>query len=485
MKKLIAFTLLAVLLLTAVLGCSDKGNEQTDGTTAAQGDTAAVETAFLDSIPSDVSYDGYNYRIGYGSPYEINECAYTLEEAAGDLINEAVYERNRIVEDKLNITISADELCTWTSLLTRIQTMITAGDCPYDEFRASAWFMFKCSINGLLTSLYDVSTLDLDHEWWDAEADQMYSLNSNSIYFASGMINYLDDYATSCMYFNKRISDENNIAYPYDLVRSGDWTIAKFIEYAKSFGSDVNGDSKYNGSDTYGYSDNVGAMTRMFNGCGVSVLEISDEGSITVNTSEKLFDVFDAVFEPLYDSSVKTTLIVERSVGYDIGDTLFPNGQVLIKGDALIGNTAAFRQTMEDDFGIVPCPKFDENQENYYDSYNTAWGSVVAIPITNGDTERTGWILEALGSCSKDTVYNAVVEKTVLTKATRDEESVEMVQLIFTTKFFELGQWGSSVYGVVCDQVKTAVNTLSSKLESVASATEEEFSAVGDYYKYN
>ena len=58
-----------------------------------------------------------------------------------------------------------------------------------------------------------------------------------------------------------------------------------------------------------------------------------------------------------------------------------------------------------------------------------------------------------MGYYSQDTIYPAVIDKNVLIKGTRDEESAEMLELIFTTKFYDLGQWGSDVYGSICELI--------------------------------
>jgi hypothetical protein len=153
-------------------------------------------------------------------------------------------------------------------------------------------------------------------------------------------------------------------------------------------------------------------------------------------------------------------------------------------GDGLVGSINKYRQNMTDDFGVLPFPKYDDTQKKYYCLFNTAWGTTYAIPITNTDTERTGYILDVMGYFSTDTINTAVIEKNVLTKATRDDESAEMLKIIFDSKFFELGQWGSSVYGAVCGQVSTGKNTYASELEKVRTKTETEFAAVKEYYKF-
>lgn len=483
MKKRIALFLFGAVLLTVFLGCAASDTGESGNTSTAE-TVAETEISYINSLPSEVYYDGYNFNIGWGTPFDADECAYTLNDAAGDIVNEAVYERNRLVEDKLGITITAAKLGDWTNLLKIIQNLNLSGDTSYDSYCASTWFMFQSSINGLLYNLYDISSIDTNHDWWDSETIGMYSLGSNSLYFVSGMINYFDDYATSTMYFNKKLCDDSNLEYPYNAVRKGSWTYETFYGYIANFGSDINGDGKLDENDRYGYMENTAGMSRMLNGFGESVIFIDNEGGITVNDSEKVLSIITRVFDQLFGTANTSTLIAERKLGYDKAGLLFPNGQVLFMGDGLVGSINNYRQNMTDDFGVLPFPKYDENQNKYFCMFNTAWGTTYAVPITNSDTERTGYILDVMGYFSEDTINTAVIERNVLTKATRDDESAEMLEIIFRSKFFELGQWGSTVYGAVCGQVNSGKNNYASEFEKARAKTETEFATVKEYYKF-
>ncbi len=477
MKKTIVYLLISVLLTSVFSGCENSG---TAAVTTSAESAPEAETGFIDTLPSG-AYDGTAFHIGWGTPFDKNECTFTLEEAGGDIINEAVYERNRKTEDKLGITVASDRLGAWTELLTLIQTLVLSGDNPHDVFCASAWFMFQSSINGLLSDLNQIPSIDFSRSWWDGDTIAMYSLGSDTLYFASGAINYFDDYSASAVYFNKVLCDGNNLAYPYDAVKSGDWTYEMFYGYISGFASDLNGDGKFDENDRYGFMENAGGMTRMYNAFGESVLVVGEDGGITVNDSERIFEITARVLEQLFGTGNDSTVIAERRLGYEKANALFPDGKVLFMTGG-VGDITDYRQLMTDDFGVLPFPKYDGEQEEYYCQYNTAWGTAYAVPVTNTEPERTGNILEVMGYYSPDTINTAVIEKSVLTKSTRDDESAEMLQIVFDSKFYELGQWGASVYDMACTQVVNGKNTYASALEKVRAKTEAEFAAVKDYY---
>ena len=52
---------------------------------------------------------------------------------------------------------------------------------------------------------------------------------------------------------------------------------------------------------------------------------------------------------------------------------------------------------MEDDYSILPYPKWDEAQENYYTMVDGGH-QIQAVPLTTKNLERAGTILEALNA---------------------------------------------------------------------------------------
>ena len=92
---------------------------------------------------------------------------------------------------------------------------------------------------------------------------------------------------------------------------------------------------------------------------------------------------------------------------------------------------------MESDFGIIPYPKFDEAQTEYYSRVSYYWANVV--PTTNTHLEMTGAILEAFISYSARYVVPAYYDIALKTKYSRDEESVAMLDLIFENRVVDIG----------------------------------------------
>ena len=106
-----------------------------------------------------------------------------------------------------------------------------------------------------------------------------------------------------------------------------------------------------------------------------------------------------------------------------------------------IGAADQFRD-MEDDFGILPLPLYDENQDRYYNSAASWSISLYSIPKNAYGADgfaRAGWITEALAYESKYSLTPAYYEQTLQNKVSRDEESARMLDLIFATRTYDFG----------------------------------------------
>jgi len=94
---------------------------------------------------------------------------------------------------------------------------------------------------------------------------------------------------------------------------------------------------------------------------------------------------------------------------------------------------------MEANFGILPLPKFDEDQKNYYSVVNPYTGVMLGVPKSASELERVSIILEAMCAESKYTLQPAYYDIVLQRKYTRDEESSEMLDIIFNSRVYDIG----------------------------------------------
>lgn len=485
-KQLQSGILLGAFLLS-LASCGGTETPVTADTDDTAAQNAVSQDPFLASLPQDLDFGGKVFHIGQSSTRSdtYDECAPGLEESKGDIINEAVRQRNQRAEEKLNIEITTDrELSDWTQLSSTIRTLVMAGDTAYDAFCASIYGLFMSSINGMLLPLNEIETLDLTNRWWDEEVNRMGSLGSDTMYFVSGAINYLDDLSTMVLMFNRTLCGALGLDLPYEAVRDGKWTLDCFHEYVMASSEDIDGDGQYTTADRYGWICNSGISPSILAGCNAHIIIVDETGTVTINQSEHMYNVLDKLYTDFLDTGNHAVVVAERKFGYDDADAIFPAGRALFITD-MVESVNQMRVKMEDDFGVLPFPKYDEAQTSYYNLYNTAHATGYAIPITEEDPEMIGRILDVMGFYSEDTVYPAVIDKNVMVKGLRDEESAEMLDLIFRTKFYDMGQWGSKVYDDMATMCKAGKNQYASRTASMIKKTQNDFGAISEYYSFD
>jgi len=192
-----------------------------------------------------------------------------------------------------------------------------------------------------------------------------------------------------------------------------------------------------------------GSMVQFVLASGQRLSERDADGeiSIVVNT-EKTANIIEKVVPVLRDkkvnmyagdyaskySSVFVDLYLKRFIE---NGAMFYCNQILV---------ALNLRDMEADFGILPMPKYDEAQENYYAPQNNSWSTFIIVPVTNPNLDMTGDVLNALGYHSQQLITPAFIDQTVMSKAIRDDESAKVLELLYDNIVYDIAQyynWGN------------------------------------------
>ena len=107
--------------------------------------------------------------------------------------------------------------------------------------------------------------------------------------------------------------------------------------------------------------------------------------------SERFYDVFERIFAILNDNGA-WYLTLDQSNESTESRQIFHEGRSLFYGHQVYYIESM--RDMEDDFGVLPYPKYDETQEHYYSRLCFYDASV--IPVSAADAEMSSIILEAL-----------------------------------------------------------------------------------------
>ncbi|MCL2160258.1 MAG: hypothetical protein FWH48_12700 [Oscillospiraceae bacterium] len=471
----IAYVLLLCLMASLIFSCAPSSNPISDqsGQNANEADepggeanldpnTEEDEIDISDDLPEDLDYGGYEFGI-----YTRENSAfyqYIIEEENGEILNDVIYKRTRNVEDRLNILFSE---IIYTDA-NAPQRLLLSGDDAYDIYNSRCSHALNFWLEGLVAEIDDLPHINLDKPYWNKSANESISLNKHQ-YVAIGAANISVYEFTYVLLFNKQMIKDFGLASPYDLVNSGQWTIDKMDEFMKSAIADVDGNGIYDLSDRYGYvARNADVLPAFWIASGVrSVTKDQNDMPIFSVGDEKFINIFDKVYEIMWDNNAWYNK--DKSPSANVPDTsinLFMQSQSLFM-DCQVSFIVELRG-METDFGIIPYPKYDEQQESYY--ARGAFYDSFVVAKHNPDLVRTSAVIEALNSESNKTVIPAYYETCLKTRTSRDEESESMLDVIFDNLVIDLGDsiWVNKIRDAVFAGMFSGNNrNLVSKLESM------------------
>lgn len=482
-KRTLSLILAALMLAGSMTACSDTTNPEAEAESSPSADTETVvpeeETdpnARIESGLAEADFDGYAYHVFVHNTIHND---FDAEEITGEPINDAKYERVVAVQDKANCTIedlivAADNRAGQTPLATAVQ----AGTNDYDLACLSGYSSCNALTEGLLMNLNQIPNLDLSKPWWDQYCTEecTFGKNKDAVFQMTGDISIGDNQATFCYYFNKNMAEIYNMPNFYDMVDNMTWTIDNFKQYAEMVDNDLDHDNDgthvNDPDDIYGIYIWDDIMMGIVNASGIKCCTINSAGQIELNLfSEKFVDAFDKFTAYAYNKDV--TCAYQRN-GYaaDYGQIAFREGRALFLLQNL-GAATGFRE-MEDDFGILPLPLYDEQQDRYYNSAASWSVSLYSIPKNAyGDDgfARAGWITEALAYESMYTLTPAYYEQTLQNKVSRDEQSARMLDLIFASRTYDYG-WYFEVGGYN-EGIMNLLRAYSSDVASMYSKSEK------------
>jgi hypothetical protein len=249
--------------------------------------------------------------------------------------------------------------------------------------------------------------------------------------------------------FSKKLVKDYELENPYELVLSGKWTFDKMIEMMKKVSRDLNGDGKMDDQDQYGLLTEYANSQFLFNAAGEYIAKSNADKIPEITLyNERAAAVLDKIIEIFKDKNYYVNAEDMTGKYADIWDgfqlSMFSEDRALLYHAGM--NRVTLLRTMETDFGILPPPKYDTRQENYYAVVDTWCTSAVSVPITVNDKEKTGLILETLAYESRYGLLPAYYDINLKTKFARDEESRAMIDIILANRLYDLGSvysWGS------------------------------------------
>jgi ABC-type glycerol-3-phosphate transport system substrate-binding protein len=496
-RKIISIGIFAAMLLTllSTASCTQNENVANNGAESNSennngeqnvSEEAQTEDPFDPKLP-DADFGEYKFRI---LNIEQESMWWAIVDAdvdadqTGEVVNDAIYTRNRNIEAKYNFILEETQVASG-ALDTTLKNSIAAGNDDYDLYIPSLGSAASHALNGYLTDLYTVPNLNFDNPWWNNSVRKYFSLNNRLFYTTSDFLLTDDDNVEILMY-NKEIAallGIDSTEQLYQTVLEGKWTWDKFTELAKAAPADLNGNGKVDGDE-----DRFGAIVcgwlynAILGGFGETIISKDDNDLPQLScTDERFLNAYTKMVEFMAQRDIVAREFTDTKANTEY---VFVDDKALFCAQVLA--CVRLYRDMGSDFGILPMPKFDEVQENYLTP--CAFATCVAIPITNTDFERTGLILEALTAESARYVVPAYYEVALDMKYLRDEGSVGMLDIILENRIYDLSElygWGGFFSAVNAAAQKGDINFASlleknqAKVETAMQQTIETYGELG------
>ena len=431
-SKILSALLAAVLLFSVVVtfsACKKDGGDETQNTgnvTTNGDDLSALEVKDLGGFEllmlwPEMHTDGH---------FVHNEL--TGSDTAGDVIDQAVAERNLIVSTNYNVKITSETQFVSTIPKT-VRTEAEAGESSYHAIASTIKFMTPIAQEGLLTDFNDLEYYSESQEWWNHELMQDFAI-ANARYFASGDIIYSDDFYPYCTYVNTTVSqdiygiDEDY----YQLVKDKQWTLEKFHELAKIA---VNPEADGN-PDVWSEEDMNGAVVNenfaraAYYSAGKGMLSFDKAGyavwNMTVEYTQPILEKIIGIIHK--DSACFNSGVFDDHAIKEL--ELFTNNKTLFLVEELIISERITKSDKSANFQILPYPLYDENSD-YICVLNDA--TILGIPVMVNNADDISLILSAMGRESINTLTPAFFETVLTYRYMQDPGSVETLEIILNS----------------------------------------------------
>ena len=478
--RILAAFLAALMLLGSLASCGEtvEAPESTPAGTQADATVTEVETELTDELPDDLNYGGDEVTIisRYREGWTSGEIA--VPELLGEDVNDAVYERNKAVEERLGVTIvSIEENNNDPSVVVnKVATAVKAGTNEYDIMAAACYMAVNESLNGTFTDLRQTEYLDFEKPWWSQGFNEVVEYHGAQYAVTGAMLLSMYRFAFVTV-FNKDLFTNANQPFLYEYVENGTWTLDKQIELVPLFHQDNGNGKQDEEGDIYGLiSNDFISVDPYWSACMVDIIQKNSDGDYEmVFDSGKLYDVAEKTIHLFYNTDDAMYNIKHYGLDDEQNDIrdMFSEGFGAMATLRIMELENGSIRNMEQQFGVVPMPKYDENQKQYRTLLHDQF-TVICIPTTvKGDRlDEMSAVLEALSSTSYKTVKPAYYETTLRTKIAQDPQSAEMMDIIINNIYIDAGIIYTNVLSTFHDKFRqimgTGKNNVTSQFKSVS-----------------
>ena len=465
--RLILLMLALTMTVGILAGCGgkkpDESGEQS-GTVRGSGgdvteediwDESLDENGYLrDDLPDSLDYNNEEIRIMSWNAFFTE---FEVESYTDNQIDNSVFRRDQMIQDRLNVSLSYTEQAgrhdNYSQYVTRVRNLISGGLQDSESFDILAGYtrsIAGCASTGLLLDLNSYGGyIDLDKPWWNPSVIEATSL-MDTVFYCTGDASTSFIQQIYCVYFNEDLMKTLRLESPYTLVANNEWTLEKMLELGENFYQDINSTNQIDLGDKIPLAGQYFDYPALLHGCGVGYTSRDALGDFTLSddaNSAKAFRIMDDLILTYVEDDC-------AFVGRDNQNDMISQyvaGNVMF---CLTQSGATLRYVLDSQFqyGCVPVPKYDSDQENYI---STVDQKITFFAMHKGLEPSRREMVTAVIECRASEGYRrttpVIFETVMQTQKSRSDEMMAMLQVIRETAWFDLSRIHAPDIGI-CDR---------------------------------
>ncbi|MHB1154822.1 MAG: type 2 periplasmic-binding domain-containing protein [Eubacteriales bacterium] len=434
-KKLLSLILILTFMIP-VLACSEKPTATDNTAEPSEVESDAETGAARDTRFDGVDYEGRDFRVYTSADsYDATNANEMIEGSGqlnGDVVNDAVFNRNAAVMELLNINlVFTQSMLTYVNAEAEIRKMIMAASDDYDVMINDVRSFAALTDENMFINIADAENFDYSQKYWYTAAMEDLQIIPGMSYIMAG--DYFMDVIASChsLFYNKNITDSyyGDPDYIYDLVLKGTWTYENMTKIVEETYADLNGDSEANEGDQFGLSicDTWGAVLPFIGSAGIKFVDRSSGEPVFAFNNERSITYLEALSKLIWNKGTLTTVTDRADLAASLRN-LFSAGLTVTVGYNRLGDLKKMRDITGFEIGVIPYPKLLETDHYITSIHDTTEMGV--IPVTSQDTDFVTTVLEVLSRETSVMLMPQYYETALKVKYITDSLSATMIDII-------------------------------------------------------
>lgn len=442
--RLTVCLLLALLMLLPLAACSKPGEDSSNTSDAAatsgapeqtENKTTDEEGYLLDTLPEKLNF-GKEITVLWDTGTQMPD--FFVEEESGEAVNDAIWKRNSMMEERLGVKLKFAEAANDKSkYLSTAEADFIAGDNLYAIYGAYSRTIPYISSKLTLMNLLESDYFNAQMPWWPSSLTEQLIIN-NKLFMCSGDISTMTLWQMSALYYNKDMWKDRGYDYTLEnTVEAGEWTVDKLIGIVQDCYID-DGDGKVGLTDSFGLVCYNASFDAMLNSAGIVSIIKNAEGKLEF--SEDYYGEKGVSLVEKLGKMCKMDAFHQSGTQKDERN-LFFNGQSLfiLDGMYLVTNNQTGGANIDFSYGLIPCPKYDTDQKNYITGMRYSY-TMYAVNGASAVADEASAVVECLGSYGYRFVSPMIFELTMKTRYSSDEQSSRMFDILRAGVCFDIGR---------------------------------------------